>query len=194
MLVEELSRPRRAGALLGLALEAPWFGRLLSRILRAPAGTPGATSRVTRLHARLLRLSGGRLRRSWLFAAGQPVIALSTVGRRSGTVRTTTVTALVHEGDLATVGMNLGASRDPAWALNLLAHPEAEIEVRGRRFPVSARLASGAQRDALWARWLELQPSAQTLARQTGREVPIFVLEPRPLDNGPPCPAPTGAD
>ena len=30
-------------------------------------------------------MSGGRLKRSFLFAAGQPVLALTTTGRKSGT-------------------------------------------------------------------------------------------------------------
>lgn len=179
-LVEELSRPRGAGALLGRLLEAGPPGRLLARLLRSPTRTPGATSWVTRLHARLLRLAGGRLRRSWLFAAGQPVMALTTVGRRSGELRTTAVAALVHQGRLVTVGMNLGGDRNPAWSLNLSADPNAWVELGGERFAVRARRAEGEERDALWRRWLELQPSAATLAELAGRQVPIFVLEPRP--------------
>jgi F420H(2)-dependent quinone reductase len=179
-LVAELSRPRRLGALLGRLLEAGPPGRLLARALRSPTRAAAATSWVTRLHARLLRLAGGRLRRSWLFAAGQPVMALSTVGRRSGELRTTAVAALVHEGKLATVGMNLGGARDPAWSLNLGADPDAWVELGGERFAMRARRAEGEEREALWRRWLELQPSAATLAELAGRQVPVFVLEPRP--------------
>jgi deazaflavin-dependent oxidoreductase (nitroreductase family) len=181
-LVEELSRPRGLGALLGRLLDAGPLGRLIARLLRSPTRAAGATSRVTRLHARLLRLSGGRLRRSWLFAAGQPVMALTTIGRRSGAVRTTAVAALVHEGNLATVGMNLGGTRNPAWSLNLSAEPDAWVELGGRRFAVRARRAEGGEWAELWEHWLELQPSAATLALLAGRRIPIFVLEPRPTD------------
>jgi deazaflavin-dependent oxidoreductase (nitroreductase family) len=139
----------------------------------------GITTRVTRLHARLLRLSRGRLRRSWLFAAGQPVIALTTVGRRSGERRTTAVAALAHRGALATLGMNLGMERDPAWCHNLGAHPDAWITIAGTTVPVRARRATGGEWQELWRRWVEVQPSAETFAQIAGRRVPIYVLEAR---------------
>lgn len=136
------------------------------------------TARATQLHARALRLTGGRLRRSWMLAAGQPVIALTTTGRRTHAPRTTTVAALVHGGTVATVGMNLGLPHDPAWTLNLAAHPLAWAEAGGRRFAVRARLAAGEERRALWQRWLEVQPSATVFAELAGRDIPVFVLDP----------------
>jgi deazaflavin-dependent oxidoreductase (nitroreductase family) len=107
-------------------------------------------------------------------------MALTTVGRRSGAARTTAVAAFVHNGKLATVGMNLGGTRNPAWSLNLGANPDAWVELGGRRFAVRAQRAEGEEWTQLWQRWLELQPSAATLAQIAGRQVPIFVLEPRP--------------
>lgn len=158
-------------------LLAARFARLLSR--------PRAiTTRVTRLHAVLLRLSRGRLRRSWLFALGLPVMALTTEGRRSGKRRTTTV-AYFHDGDaIVTTAANLGNERDPAWALNLKANPEAEVLIAGERRPMRARLASGEERVRLWARWEELQPPARAVAAISGREIPVFVLEPAMPDRG----------
>ena len=147
--------------------------------MRSPLRVRWVATRITRLHARLLRITRGRLRRSWLFAAGQPVLALTTTGRRSGTSQTTVVTALCQDGTLATVGMNLGLERQPGWAYNLAANPAAVIEVGGRAIPVTARRAVGAERDGLWSRWLYVQPSARAMAELAGREVPIFVLEPR---------------
>jgi deazaflavin-dependent oxidoreductase (nitroreductase family) len=131
------------------------------------------------MHARLLRLSGGRIRRSWLLTAGQPVMALTTIGRRSGNRHTTPVAAFAWEGKLASAAMNLGVVRDPGWAYNLQSHPEAWITLVGRTIMVTARLSAGAEREQLWSRWTELQPSATTFAALAAREVPIFVFEPR---------------
>jgi deazaflavin-dependent oxidoreductase (nitroreductase family) len=142
------------------------------------------TTRITRLHARVLRLSGGRLRRSWLFAAGQPVIALTSTGRRSGLERTTPVAAFTLDGALAIAGMNLGSERTPDWAYNLEARPDALIAVHGRTLPVRARRVHGDEATALWRRWVYLQPSAVTLAELAGRRIPIFVLEPAGRSDG----------
>src|SRR5687767_6730493 len=78
---------------------------------------------VGRVQAALVRRSGGRWRRSRLMAAGQPVLALTTTGRRSGEPRTTMVAYMRHANGYASAGLNLGSPRDPAWALNLKAHP-----------------------------------------------------------------------
>lgn len=182
-LVDDLSRRRRFGAGLGrLMNRCAWAARLA----RGPMRFRILTTRVTRLHAFLLRLSGGRLRRSWLFAAGQPVLSLTTVGRRSGMPRTTAVACFRFEEQLATAAMNLGGEHDPAWALNLQADPHATVELAGRRFGVVARRVSGAERERAWARWLELQPSAEAFHALAGREIPLFVLEPPAPGDGEP--------
>ncbi len=175
-LIEIDSRPRRAGRLLGWLFELPLIGRWLARAGRAPNKAGFVSTRVTRLHARLLRGSGGRLRRSWLFAAGQPVLALTTTGRKSGLPRTTAVACFRHGDDMVLAGMNLGLQRDPAWALNLEANPEAVIELHGQRIAVTARQATGEEAAALWRRWLELQPSAEAFHQLAGRDIPLFVL------------------
>jgi deazaflavin-dependent oxidoreductase (nitroreductase family) len=111
-----------------------------------------------------------------VFAAGQPVLALTTVGRRSGLPRSTAVACFTDGDDLVVAGMNLGVSRHPAWALNLESNPNATIEVGGQRIPVTARRATDGEAAQLWRRWLELQPSADAFRELAGREIPLFVL------------------
>lgn len=178
-LVAELSRATRVGVLLGRLLGLGAVGRAATRLARSPTRVRWLMTRVTRLHARLLRLMRGRMRRSWLFAAGQPVMALTTIGRRSGRKQTTTVTAFLDGDTLATTGMNLGSERNPSWSYNLEANPEAWITIRDRAIPVRARRAVGEEWGRLWARWVEVQPSAEAFAAVGGRQVPIFILEHR---------------
>jgi len=172
-LVDGTSRRRRAGVALGRLVDR-WPAA--ARLARAPMRLGPVVTRVTRLHALLLRLSGGRLRRSWLFAAGQPVLVLTTTGRRSGLPRTTTVACFRFEDQLATAAMNLGRERDPAWALNLQADPRATIEIAGRSMDVVARRTAGEEAERAWRRWCELQPSADAFRTLAGREIPLFVL------------------
>ena len=170
------SRRRRAGALAGRAMDLPVAGPLFARLARAPSRARPAATGVGRIHARLLRRSDGRVRRSWLFAAGQPVLSLTTTGRRSGEPRTTAVACFCDGEDLALAGMNLGSERPPAWALNLETNPEATIVLGGTTIPVTARRAHGEDAERLWRRWLEVQPSARAMKEISGREIPLFVL------------------
>lgn len=185
-LVRPISRRRRFGVLLGRLVELPLAGQWIARLGRLPNQIPFASSRVTRLHGWLLRHTRGRMQRSWLFAAGQPVLSLTTTGRRSGRPRSTAVACFVDGDDLVLAGMNLGRPNHPAWALNLEADPHATITVRGETIKVKARLASGAERSHLWQRWLELQPSAEAFRELAAREIPLFVLSRRPGEDSRP--------
>jgi deazaflavin-dependent oxidoreductase (nitroreductase family) len=151
----------------------------LARVTRLVTRPRPIVTRFTRLHARVLRASRGRIRRSRVLAAGLPVLALTTTGRRSGRVRSTVV-AYMRVGDAYVVtAANLGSERDPAWFLNLLAHPDAVVELDGRRTDVVARRATGEEGEQLWARWVERLPASETYRRIAGREIPVVVLEPR---------------
>jgi deazaflavin-dependent oxidoreductase (nitroreductase family) len=178
-LVEADSRPRRAGVLLAWLVDLPLVGPSAARLVRAPNRIPFVRRRVTPLHAWLLRRTGGRLRRSWLFAAGQPVLSLTTIGRRSGEPRSTAVTCFTDGDELALAGMNLGVARNPAWALNLEATPEATIELGGETIAVTARRARGEEAATIWRRWIEVQPSARAFQELAGRDIPLFVLSRR---------------
>lgn len=165
-------------------MQLPVAGQWLARAARAPIKLRFLSTRVTRSHAWLLRGARGRLRRSWLFAAGQPVLALTTVGRRSGRTRSTAVACFCEGDDLVLAAMNLGLERHPSWALNLEANPEATITLAGEEIAVTARRAAGDEAARLWLRWVELQPSAQALRELAGREIPLFVLKATRLASG----------
>jgi F420H(2)-dependent quinone reductase len=174
-LAEGHSRRRRVGVVLGWLVDLPVVGHWLAWLARLPNQLPGS-SRLTRLHALLLRISGGRLRRSWLFAAGQPVLSLTTTGRRTGKKRSTAVACFASDGELVVAGMNLGLGHDPAWALNLEANPDATIDIDGTTVQVKARRATGREAASLWQRWTDLQPSAPAFHGLADREIPLFVL------------------
>ncbi len=113
-----------------------------------------------------------------MLAHGQPVLSLTTTGRRSGEPRSTVVAYMPHDGDYVVFGMNLGSERDPAWCLNLDADPRARVEVGGRSFDVVAHRAAGDEADRLWDEHLERVPASAAFRHIAGREIPIFVLRP----------------
>jgi F420H(2)-dependent quinone reductase len=151
---------------------------IVARFVRSLTRFRRIQPQVGRLHAAILHRSGGRIRRSVVFAAGQPVLALTTTGRRSGRSRSTTIAYLRHGDTVASAGLNLGSDRDPAWVLNVRADPRAWIEVNGNRLAVRAREATGEEADRLWRALIERVPMIAHARRLAQRQTPIFVWEP----------------
>jgi deazaflavin-dependent oxidoreductase (nitroreductase family) len=150
----------------------------LAKFLRSLTRFRRIQPQVGRLHAMLLRHSRGRIRRSRLLAGGQPVLALTTTGRRSG-IQRTTVLAYVRHGDAYAVGaLNLGSDRDPAWRMNLRADPRAWVEVNGKRRTVEAHQASGEEAERLWRAFIDRLPAIADSRALARREVPMLVLTP----------------
>jgi deazaflavin-dependent oxidoreductase (nitroreductase family) len=128
-----------------------------------------------RFNVAVYRLSRGRL----MGKVGRaPVLLLTTTGRRSGQPRTAPVLYLEDGDRLVVIGSNAGNARPAAWALNLQADPAAEVEVRGRRRQVRARLTSGEERDELWRRMNEQYGGFEDYRARTARDIPVLVLEP----------------
>jgi deazaflavin-dependent oxidoreductase (nitroreductase family) len=151
---------------------------LLARLIRQFARLRRLQPKIGRVHATILKRSRGRLRRSLLLAGGQPVLALTTTGRRSGKARATTVAYVKHGDAFAVTPLNLGSDRHPNWWLNLQARPNATIHVRGDDLHVRAREATGTESDELWARFTRQFPQIKNTRRIAQRHVPMIVLDP----------------
>lgn len=128
-----------------------------------------------RLQARLYRLSGGRVGGRF---GRSPVLLLTTTGRRSGEPRCTSV-LYRRDGDrLVVIGSNTGSERPPAWALNLMAHPEAEVLIGRERTRVRASQVEGSERARLWDLMSDQYHGFDIYRSRTARELKVFVLDP----------------
>jgi deazaflavin-dependent oxidoreductase (nitroreductase family) len=128
----------------------------------------------------LFRVSRGRLSTARLVGVEQ--VLLTTTGRKSGLPRTVPLVCIRDDdGHGIVVGSNYGQERDPAWALNLLANPDAALQPAGggAEVPVRARVAEGDERARLWERIVRTWPAYDTYAERTSRDIRVFVLEPR---------------
>jgi deazaflavin-dependent oxidoreductase (nitroreductase family) len=159
-------------------IERFWRNRLFARIRHHLTGLGRSSPLATRAHAALIRLSGGRLRRSFLFTGGMPILVLTTTGRKSGQRRSTPVGYLEHGDAFAVLASNAGNDRSPAWWLNLQANPSAEILVHRTRVPVTARRADTATEEALWSEFARLNPGFDEYRNLTERGIPVVILEP----------------
>jgi deazaflavin-dependent oxidoreductase (nitroreductase family) len=136
----------------------------------------GALRALGKLNVPIYRLSRGRLMNS---IGRAPVLLLTTVGRRSGQRRTAPVVYGEDGVGLVVIGSNAGNPNSPAWALNLRANPDAEVEIRGRRREVRARVAEGDERARLWRAMNAQYAGFEVYERRTDREISLFVLEAR---------------
>jgi F420H(2)-dependent quinone reductase len=130
------------------------------------------------LHRALLRLSGGRI---GLRPPGKKfgMMRLTTVGRRSGQPRVAIVGYYEDGPNLVTLAMNGWAEAEPAWWLNLQAHPDTVVELKDGLRAVRGRAAEGEERDRLWARWGEFSDQYDAWAAMRSGKTAVVVLEPR---------------
>jgi len=107
-------------------------------------------------------------------------LRLTTTGRRSGEPRSVIVGYYEAGSDLVTMAMNGWGAAEPAWWLNLQAHPEAIVELAGGiRREVLGRAAVDEERERLWQRWRELDQNLDGYAARRPRETAVVILEPR---------------
>ena len=74
--------------------------------------------------------------------------------------------------------MNGWAAPEPAWWLNLQAHPDATVELTDGPRAVRGRMATGDERDRLWDRWREIDDKTDRYRSLRPSETALVVLEP----------------
>ncbi len=126
-------------------------------------------------HRWLLDVTNGRVGAR---VQGMPVLLLTTTGRRSGEPRRVGLSYVPWEEGFAVIASNAGHDRHPAWYLNLETRPEATVVNRGRELAVRARVAEGAEREAIWASAVAAVADYAEYDAATTRQIPVVVLEP----------------
>jgi deazaflavin-dependent oxidoreductase (nitroreductase family) len=124
-------------------------------------------------HVRVYRETAGERGYHW---RGTTILLLTTRGRSSGEARTT---PLIHRADgerWIVVASKGGAPEHPGWYQNLLADPEATIEVLGETVAVLASTAESEERARLWSLMAEVWPAYDDYQAKTDREIPVVVL------------------
>jgi F420H(2)-dependent quinone reductase len=131
------------------------------------------------VHRGLYRVTAGRVG-LWRPKANRwGTLRLTTTGRRTGRERSV-ILGYVEDGpNLVTMAMNGWADGEPAWWLNLQAHPDATVRVVDGRGLVRGHAAQGHERARLWARWREIDANLDAYAARRSSETAVVILEPR---------------
>jgi len=127
-------------------------------------------------HSRLYRLSRGKIAGK---IEGVPLLILRTRGRHSGKWRSNPLMYMGKDRSLVVVASAGGSLQHPGWFLNLRANPNAVAEIRGDRREVVAREANAAERVRLWPELVSLYSGWEEYQRQTDRQFPVVLLEPK---------------
>jgi deazaflavin-dependent oxidoreductase (nitroreductase family) len=128
------------------------------------------------------KVMAGRVRKGRAKFLGFKALVLITVGRKTGAERATPVGWFPGPDDSRLiVASAAGATGNPGWYYNLAAHPDqVQIEVDGRKVPVTAEQLHGAEREAAWQQIVTAAPRFAKYQQKTDRELPVIRLVPRP--------------
>jgi deazaflavin-dependent oxidoreductase (nitroreductase family) len=139
------------------------------------------TEAFFRIHPWIYRKTGGRIPGRF---GKTPILLLTTRGRKSGQPRTHGLLYLDRGDRWAVAASWAGEPEHPLWYLNLMAQPDATIQVGSRRIPVRARALEGAERALVWKEIVAQDASFAEYEKRTRqiREIPVVMLEPRDTD------------
>jgi deazaflavin-dependent oxidoreductase (nitroreductase family) len=130
-------------------------------------------------HAGVYRATGGKL---FGHMGKSPILLLNTIGRKTGRKRTSPLLYVMDGEDFVVIASKGGAATHPAWYVNLMANPEATVEIGDRVVQVEAEEADPEDKTRLWQKMVEMYPAYDAYQEKTEREIPLLVL--RPVEKG----------
>lgn len=108
---------------------------------------------------------------------GAYMLLLTSTGAKSGQPRTTPLVYLPDGKRMIIFASKAGAPTNPDWYHNLIANPEATIEVGTETLKVKATEVTGEERNNLYARQVSIAPGFGEYQQKTTRQIPVIALE-----------------
>jgi deazaflavin-dependent oxidoreductase (nitroreductase family) len=127
-------------------------------------------------HVRQYEATSGKVGHDWNDTS---VLILHTTGRKSGETRKHPLIYGRDGDDYLIVASKGGAPEHPGWYKNLLAHPDATIQVWDQVIPVTARTASSDEKRRLWPTMTKEWPAYDKYQQKTERDIPLVILQRR---------------
>src|ERR1700730_12354467 len=110
---------------------------------------------------------------------GAPLLLLTTTGAKSGKRRVHPMMYLPEGDRLFVFASKAGAPTNPDWYHNLVAHPDASVEVGPDSYDVTATVLEGAERDRVFAEQSRRYPGFAEYQAGTERTIPVVALDRR---------------
>jgi deazaflavin-dependent oxidoreductase (nitroreductase family) len=128
-------------------------------------------------HAAVYRATNGVI--GHRFPGSPPMLLLEHVGAKSAVRRTSPLVYMRDGENVILVASKGGFPRNPAWFHNLMANPDAVVQIGSERRNVHARIADKQERERLWPEVVQVYGGYADYQRRTEREIPLVILEPR---------------
>jgi deazaflavin-dependent oxidoreductase (nitroreductase family) len=107
-----------------------------------------------------------------------PILILHTIGAKSGEERESPLLYRERGDGLVIFASFAGAPVNPAWYHNLVANPDATVEIGSETRRVRGRVAEGEERERLWDWNKQDYPGFGDYEAKTDRTIPVVILEP----------------
>ena len=107
---------------------------------------------------------------------GKPLVLVHHIGVKSGTERISPLVPLLDGDRIFVFASKGGSDENPHWYGNLVAHPEVTLELGTETFPATAKVLTGAERDAVYAKQVAVEPQFGEYQRNTTRLIPVVVF------------------
>jgi deazaflavin-dependent oxidoreductase (nitroreductase family) len=152
-----------------------------SSVLRGPLTALASTKpgswlvrTMTPLDRKLLVRSSGRF--TVLGPIGAPILLLSTIGAKSGALRTSPLLFARDGGRLLVAGSNFGQEHHPAWTRNLIKNPLATVTIGGKAIAARAQLLEGDEAEAAYEQMVAITTVYDVYRGRTDRNIRVFSL------------------
>ena len=131
----------------------------------------------SRLNVWLYEKTDGKLGGRFVIG-GAPVCLVSYTGRKTGRRLTTPLIHIPHGDGILLVASAGGLDSHPLWYENIRANPDIEVNERGRRRRMLARVATPAEKLAVWPTIRTVHPDFDEYQARTDRDIPVLVCTP----------------
>lgn len=98
------------------------------------------------------------------------------VGRKSGKVFITPLCYADIGGEVVICASKGGADHHPDWYLNIIERQEIEIQIATQAFRATWREPEGAEREKVWAFFIDCHPFYQNYQQSTTRILPLLMI------------------
>ncbi|KDE99167.1 hypothetical protein Y900_009430 [Mycolicibacterium aromaticivorans JS19b1 = JCM 16368] len=109
----------------------------------------------------------------------RPVVILTTIGAKTGSIRKNPVMRIKEGDTYVAVASAAGATSHPAWYRNIIAHPQVTLQDGATIYQLHAREVRGAEKAHWWEIAERFWPHFPEYRAMAGsREIPVMLLEP----------------
>jgi deazaflavin-dependent oxidoreductase (nitroreductase family) len=105
------------------------------------------------------------------------LVLLTTSGAKSGLSRVNPLNYSMDGDRIILIASKAAAPTNPDWYHNLVANPEATLEIGPEKFQVRASVAEGDERQRLFDQQAALMPFFAKYQQETSRLIPVIILE-----------------